>query len=104
MGGEIFYTLGFPNREVHSALSATLLGTWIGNAQQGVTHRTALFRALQKNDFERIREIFFSLYASIPNDWFRKSGLDQFEGYYTSVFYASFAALGLEIVPSSRKA
>ena len=99
LGGEIFYTLGFPNREVRGALNATLLGTWIGNAQQGVTHRTALFRALQKNDFERIREIFFSLYASIPNDWFRKSGLDQFEGYYASVFYASFAALGLEIVP-----
>jgi hypothetical protein len=25
--------------------------------------------------------------------------IDQFEGYYASVFYASFAALGLEIVP-----
>jgi hypothetical protein len=31
--------------------------------------------------------------------WFRKSGLDQFEGYYASVFYASFAALGLDIIP-----
>ncbi|MDR2032182.1 MAG: PD-(D/E)XK nuclease domain-containing protein, partial [Azoarcus sp.] len=46
-----------------------------------------------------LREIFFSLYASIPHDWLRKNGLDRFEGYYASVFYASFAALGLEIVP-----
>ncbi|MDR2637471.1 MAG: PD-(D/E)XK nuclease domain-containing protein, partial [Zoogloeaceae bacterium] len=47
----------------------------------------------------QIREIFFSLYASIPNDWFRKNELDRFEGYYASVFYAAFAALGMDIVP-----
>ncbi|MDR2032133.1 MAG: ATP-binding protein, partial [Azoarcus sp.] len=99
LGGDIFYILGFPNREVRSALNAALLGTWIGNAQQGAMHRAALFRALQKNDFERLWEIFFSLYASIPHDWLRKNGLDRFEGYYASVFYASFAALGLDIVP-----
>jgi hypothetical protein len=99
LGSEIFYTLGFPNCEVRSALNATLLGAWIGNAQQGVTHRIALFRALQRNDFERIREIFFSLYASIPHDWYWKNEIDRFEGYYASVFYASFAALGLDIIP-----
>ena len=99
LGNEVFYTLGFPNREVRGALNATLLGAWIGNAQRGVSHRAALFRALQKNDFDRIREIFFSLYASIPSDWYRRNNIDQFEGYYASVFYASFAALGLEIVP-----
>ncbi|MDR1646631.1 MAG: ATP-binding protein, partial [Zoogloeaceae bacterium] len=99
IAGDLLFTLGFPNREVRSALNATLLGAWIGNAQQGVTHRVALFRALQKNDFAKIREIFFSLYASIPNDWFRRNNIDQFEGYYASVFYASFAALGLDIIP-----
>ena len=99
LGGEIFYTLGFPNREVRSALNAVLLGAWIGNDQRGVKHRMALFRALEKNDFDRIREIFFSLYAGIPTDWYRKNDIDRFEGYYASVFYASFAALGLEIVP-----
>ncbi|MDR1063477.1 MAG: PD-(D/E)XK nuclease domain-containing protein, partial [Azoarcus sp.] len=52
----------------------------------------------EANNFERVREIFFSLYASIPNDWFRKNDIDRFEGYYASVFYASFAALGLDIV------
>jgi hypothetical protein len=29
---------------------------------------------------------------------FRRNDIDQFEGYYASVFYASFAALGLDIV------
>jgi hypothetical protein len=99
LGGEIFYTLGFPNREVRGALNAVLLGAWIGNAQQGVTHRLALFRALQKNDFDRLREIFFSLYASIPHNWLRNNKIAQYEGYYASLFYASFAALGLDIIP-----
>jgi hypothetical protein len=99
LGGEIFYTLGFPNREVRGALNAVLLGAWVGSEAREVQTRMALFRALQKNDFERIREVFFSLYASIPNDWFRKNNIDQFEGYYASVFYASFAALGLDVIP-----
>jgi hypothetical protein len=76
-----------------------MLGAWIGSEKREAEHRIALFRALQKNDFSRIREIFLSLYASIPNGWFRKNDIDQFEGYYASVFYASFAALGMDIIP-----
>jgi hypothetical protein len=72
---------------------------WIGNPHKAEESRFALYDALEINDFERIREIFFSLYAGIPNDWFRKNELDRFEGYYASVFYASFAALGLDVVP-----
>ncbi|MDR2625399.1 MAG: PD-(D/E)XK nuclease domain-containing protein, partial [Zoogloeaceae bacterium] len=99
IAGDLLFTLCYHNREVRSALNAALLGAWIGNAQQGLTHRVALFRALQKNDFARIQEIFFSLYASIPNDWFRNNRIGEFEGYYASVFYATFAALGIDIVP-----
>ncbi|MDR1064305.1 MAG: AAA family ATPase, partial [Azoarcus sp.] len=62
LGDEIFYTLGFPNREVRSALNKSLLGAWIGSRKREGEHRIALFRALQENDFSRIREIFFSLY------------------------------------------
>ncbi|MDR2032644.1 MAG: ATP-binding protein [Azoarcus sp.] len=99
LANEIFYILGFPNREVRSALNAALLGEWVGSKKRGGEHRMALFRALQKNDFAKIREIFSSLYASIPHDWYRKNDIDKFEGYYASVFYASFAALGFDIVP-----
>jgi hypothetical protein len=99
VNGDIFYVLGFPNREVRSALNAVMLGAWIGSEKREGEHRLALLRALQKNDFERIHQVFFSLYASIPNDWYRKNNIDQFEGYYASVFYASFAAMGLDIIP-----
>ena len=36
-------------------------------------------------------------FASIPHDWYRNNPIAQYEGYYASVFYSHFAALGLEI-------
>ncbi|MDR1062357.1 MAG: ATP-binding protein [Azoarcus sp.] len=98
-GGNIAFLLTYPNHEVRSALTSSVMGAWIGNPHKAEQSRFALYDALEINDFERIREIFFSLYASIPHDWFRKNDLDQFEGYYASVFYATFAALGMDIVP-----
>jgi hypothetical protein len=97
--GEIFFTLGYPNREVRGALTGNILEHWVSDPQKAEQCSFALYEALEVNDFTQIQEILFSLYASIPNDWFRRNNLDQFEGYYASVFYASFAALGLDIVP-----
>jgi hypothetical protein len=99
LGGNIMFTLGYPNREVRSALTGEILGHWVSNPQKAVQSSFALYEALEINDFARIREIFFSLYASIPGDWYRKNDIARFEGYYASVFYAGFAAMGLEIIP-----
>jgi hypothetical protein len=41
--------------------------------------------------------LFHTLFAGIPYDWYRKNQLAQFEGYYASIFYSYFAALGLDI-------
>jgi hypothetical protein len=98
LGGNLMFTLTYPNREVRGALTSNVLGRWVKNPQKAAQSGFALYEALEINDFDRIREIFFSLYASIPHDWYRKNELDRFEGYYASVFYASFAALGLDIV------
>jgi hypothetical protein len=99
LSDNIVFTLGYPNREVRGALTGDILGRWIENSQKAEQSSFALHEALEANDFGRIREIFFSLYAGIPTDWFRNNKIGQFEGYYASVFYASFAALGLDIVP-----
>jgi hypothetical protein len=99
LSGNIMFTLTYPNREVRGALTGNILQHWVNNPQKAVQSSFALYEALEANDFPKIREIFFSLYASIPNDWYRKNDIDQFEGYYASVFYAAFAALGFDIVP-----
>ncbi|MDR0715810.1 MAG: ATP-binding protein, partial [Azoarcus sp.] len=98
-GNNVAFVLTYPNHEVRSALTGNVMGAWVGSPQKAEQSRFSLYDALEINDFERIREIFFSLYASIPNDWYRKNDIDHFEGYYASVFYASFAALGMDIVP-----
>ncbi|WP_461465789.1 PD-(D/E)XK nuclease domain-containing protein, partial [Melaminivora sp.] len=38
-----------------------------------------------------------SLFASIPHDWYRNNPITQYEGYWASIFYSHFAALGLDI-------
>ena len=49
------------------------------------------------DDLPALRELFHSFYASIPHDWYRKNQLAGYEGYYASIFYSYFAALGLDI-------
>jgi hypothetical protein len=99
LSGNIVFTLGYPNREVRGALTGDVLLRWVENPHKAEESSFALHDALKANDFERVREIFFSLYASIPYNWYVNNRIDEFEGYYASVFYASFAALGMDIVP-----
>ena len=48
-------------------------------------------------DLSGLRDLFQSFFASIPRDWYRNSPIAQYEGYYASIFYSYFAALGLDI-------
>ena len=92
------YELGYPNLEVYQSLNGVLLKSWTHNAQHTVKHRKNLYFLLLKNDFEGMETLFTAFFASIPNDWYRKNPIAQYEGYYASVFYSYFAALGLEII------
>ena len=56
-------------------------------------------RLLLANDFDGMKNLFTAFYASIPFEWFTNSPIAQFEGFYASVFYSYFAALGLDITP-----
>ena len=99
IGGSYFYQLGYPNREVYQSLNAVLLDAWTGDAATQVRHRKTLYRLLLDNDFAAMRELFTAFFASIPADWYRNNPISHYEGYYASVFYAYFAALGLDLTP-----
>ncbi|MCL4758070.1 MAG: AAA family ATPase [Rhodocyclaceae bacterium] len=98
--GERMYRLRYPNEEVQRSLNAALLLAWGsgGDAQIALRQRSRLGHLLLANDFAGMRELFTAFFASIPHDWHRKNPIAQYEGYYASVFYAYFAALGLSIV------
>ena len=98
MGGRIEYTLKYPNLEVQASLNgAVLSGLAGGDTLQSGQHTGQLYRRLLANDFPGLQQLFTAFFASIPHDWYRNNPIAQYEGYYASVFYSHFAALGLDV-------
>jgi hypothetical protein len=97
MGARTEYTLKDPNLEVESSLNGALLQSLTDSLSLPERQSGKLYRLLQANDFDGLRALFTAFFASIPNDWYRSNKIANYEGYYASVFYSHFAALGLEI-------
>ena len=95
--GQMELTLKYPNLEVQASLNDSLLQHLSGGLAIPGPRITNLYRLLLARDFAGLKTLFHAFYASIPNDWYRKNELAGFEGYYASIFYSYFAALGLDI-------
>jgi hypothetical protein len=91
------YTLKYPNKEVQASLNDSLLRVLTGGARISEPQVSRLYRLLQAQDVAGLRDLFHAFFASIPHDWYRNNDIAKFEGYYASVFYSHFAALGLDI-------
>ena len=96
-GGELYYRLGYPNREVQQSLNKSLLNHLTGNPSRRVEHSARLYDLLLINDFDGLETLFASFFASIPYEWHTNNEIAKYEGYYASVFYSYFASLGLAI-------
>lgn len=97
MGARTEYTLKYPNLEVESSLNSALLQRLTGRSSEPARQAGQLYRLLQANDFAGLQAMFTAFFASVPNDWYRRNEIAHYEGYYASVFYSHFAALGLDI-------
>jgi len=97
MAGSRYFHLAYPNREVYQSLNICLAAGFMGDASRENAARVVLYRKLQSNDFPALEAHFQALFAAIPFDWHRKNEIARYEGYYASVFYSHFAALGLDI-------
>jgi len=91
------YRLGYPNLEVRMSLNDHILNWYVQEAGKKERAISRLYDCLDENDFERLRDIFRSFFASIPYDWYRKNEIDRYEGYYASVFYSYFVAAGFDV-------
>ena len=96
--GERTFRLGYPNREVRQSLNRALLGNLVKDVGRELKNSIRLTELLAANDFDGMRDLFEAFYASIPYQWYTNNDIANFEGYYASVFYSYFAALGLDIV------
>jgi hypothetical protein len=99
LGGSWFYRLRYPNHEVYQSLNNALLEAWTPDTQANVRSRRALHRLLLVNDFAGLQGLIAAFFDAIPGEWHTKNPIANYEGYYASVFYALFAAAGIEAIP-----
>ena len=97
LGGEPLYRLGYPNREVRQSLNRSLLRYLVRDSSHQMANSVRLYRLLEANDFAGLESLFQAFFASIPYEWYTNNDIARYEGYYASVFYSYFAALGLDI-------
>ena len=97
-GGEMYYRLSYPNREVRQSLNRSLLNHLTGDPSQRTEHRARLYDLLLVNDFASLESLFKAFFASIPYQWHTNNNIANYEGYYASVFYSYFASVGFDIV------
>jgi len=95
--GRLELTLKYPNLEVQTSFNDSLLQALCGQPSLPAKLVGPLHRLLQTNDFAGMRTLFAAFFDSIPHQWFDNNPIAQYEGYYASVFYSYFAALGLDL-------
>jgi len=94
--GNIIYKLKYPNQEVRSSLNSYIFDYLV---DKDITPFQSKFYDLISEDrIDEFKSAFFSLFASIPNDNYRKNEIANYEGYYASVLYSYFAGMGVEFI------
>lgn len=99
MGNQLGFVLGYPNLEVKLSLNTHLLSYLTPPVSRAAQISLQLYCLLAKTDMEGLRDAFKRFFAGIPHDWYRNNHLDQYEGYYASLFYAHMVACGADTIP-----
>ncbi|WP_233093907.1 ATP-binding protein [Azotobacter chroococcum] len=97
IGAQPRYRLRYPNLEVKASLNEALLLRYLPEPASVMRQTGQLYDLLLANDFPGLQTLFTAFFASIPHDWYRNNPIARYEGYYASVFYSHFAALGLDV-------
>ena len=97
-GSKNVYVLTYPNLEVRMSFNDSFLTYLTPDPVKKDGAEIELIEALEKAEVEKVKDILYSFFASIPADWYRKNQLQDYEGYYASVIYALFNGAGLKTV------
>ena len=97
IGSQYGYVLSYPNLEVKSSLNNSL--ACIGSSSESKSRNLVLLDTkLKQNDIAGLENVFRSYFASIPNDWYRRNDMANYEGFYASIVYSYFCALGYDLI------
>ena len=97
LGGKALYRLGYPNRKVRQSLNEHVLCHLVQDVERQTGNSMRLARLLAAHDCAGLEDLFHAFFASIPYEWHTSNDIANYEGYYASVFYSYFAALGYDI-------
>ena len=93
------YRLDFPNLEVKMSFTDSISACLLSRGPAYERQKINLYQSLSVANITEIEPVFRALFAAIPHDWYRKNRLSEYEGYYASIFYCYFTALGLDVTP-----
>ncbi len=93
----IDYKLYYPNHEVRQSLNKQLLGAVSGNFSKAKKRARSMARYLADNDFEEFKAELSSFFSNIPNEWYARNPMQHYEGFYASMVYACFTAIGVDV-------
>ncbi len=95
--GMIEYSLGFPNLEVSTAFTNSLLDIF-APLEKKFPLRKNLARALRLGDMEQLKAAIHALFAAIPYHNYTNNDIARYEGFYASVIFAWLSSVPLQLI------
>jgi len=92
----IEYILTYPNYETKMSFNDYLISYFVENPQKKTHIKNGLIDTLEIADLESLEQVIKSLFASIAYNNFTNNYIENYEGFYASVFYAYFAGAGFD--------
>jgi len=94
--GDISYLLKYPNQEVKNSLNKYIFD-YLADTNI-ISIQRLFYDAIKDDKVPEFKNAIFTLFASIPNDNYKKNDIANYEGYYASVLYSCFAGMGVDFV------
>jgi hypothetical protein len=98
LASRTYYVLSYPNFEVRVSFNNFYLSDLLPVMSEKEEAQIGIVEAVEEGDVERLKEILRGFFASLPHDWYRRSDLSGYEGFYASVVYALFNGSGLQTI------
>lgn len=99
LGNQTGFELGYPNLEVKLSLNTHLLDYLTPPTSRAARVSLQIWHQLAAGDLDALCSLFKRFFSSIPHDWYRNNHIDQYEGYYASLFYSQMVTCGATTIP-----
>ncbi len=91
------YILSFPNLEVSTAFTNSLLDLFAPPERKSEV-QTDIYLSLHSGDMEQFKAAIHALFAAIPYHNYTNNEIARYEGFYASVIFAWLASTGIQLI------